>query len=180
MGHLFERGVYLTFLGVKAIHAKEKSERGISKDTLLMYGGICMTKFITCKLIDPSLQNTIPSFQFTWSLLEIFDSSSSNTSIRDVEFMTLQVISYHSSIRHHRLVIIHRVCIVYESCTSCMYHVLIVDSSSRNTSIRHSSSRLISSILHINTSNHHHRLVIIHRVCIVHDELMDDINRLEE
>ena len=75
-----------------------------------------MTKFMTCKLIDPSLQNTIPSFQFTWLLLEIFDSSSSNTSIRDVEFMTLQVIPYHSSIRHHRLVIIFRVCIVYESC----------------------------------------------------------------
>ena len=81
-----------------------------------LYGGIRMTKFITCKLIDPSLQNTIPSFQFTWLLLEIFDSSSSNTSIRDVEFMTLQVISYHSSIRHHRLVIIFHVCIVYESC----------------------------------------------------------------
>ena len=43
-----------------------------------IYGGICMTKFITCKLIDPSLQNTIPSFQFTWLLLEIFDSSSSS------------------------------------------------------------------------------------------------------
>ena len=73
-----------------------------------------MTKFMTCKLIDPSLQNTIPSFQFTWLLLEIFDSSSSNTSIRDVEFMTLQVIPYHLSIRNHRLVIIFRVCIVYE------------------------------------------------------------------
>ena len=102
-----------------------------------------MTKFITCKSMDPSLQNTIPSFQFTWLLLEIFDSSSSNTSIRDVEFMTLQVISYHSSIRHHRLVIIFRVCIVYES---CMHWVCIVHSSSSNTSIRHSSSRFISSI----------------------------------
>ena len=99
-------------------------------------------------------------------------------------FVTLQVDSYHPSIHHvtilhintsnhhHRLVIIHRVSIVYES---CMYHVLIVDSSSRNTSIRHSSSRFISSILHINTSNHHHRLVIIHRVCIVYASCMNRV-----
>ena len=50
----------------------------IADTTPDVYGGICMTKFITCKLIDPSLQNTIPSFQFTWLLLEIFNSSSSS------------------------------------------------------------------------------------------------------
>ena len=123
-----------------------------------------MTKFIACQLIDPSLQNTIPSFQFTWLLLEIFDSSSSNTSIRDIEVMTLRVISYHSSIHHHQLVIIFRVCIVYES---CMHRVLIVDSSSSNTSIRHSSSRFISSI---NSSCCHPSRM--HRVCIVYESCM--------